>query len=193
MDIKYHEKNYHLSEKLRLLLEKKLERFNKFFDAGETTSIIVMTRVGVLEKLELTIMSKGHSFRAQFESKSMANNIDEVLEKIERQIVKNRDRLRTVIRHNAVQAKELSYVKAKQIGAFSEPEIKKNKSFSIKTLDDRQAQLELETLDHDFFIYADDMTKRVKVMYRRPDGHVGVIDVNNANVANLLPNSAKKK
>jgi putative sigma-54 modulation protein len=58
--------------------------------------------------------------------------------------------------------------------------VKKNKSFPALVLSDKEAELNLSTLDHNFFIYADEKTKGIKVMYRRPDGNVGVIEVTNA-------------
>ena len=178
MKLTVHTKNYHVSEKLQGIIEKKLEKIDKYFDYAECT--VVCTRVSNTEKMEVTITSGGHAFRAQEENRSMYSNIDVVLAKIERQIVKNKEKLQSVIRRDAVDKKNFAFISKKQ--DFVTAEVVKNKSFDIKLLTDEEAELGLGTLDHNFFIYADEKTKGVKVMYRRPDGHVGIIEVGNASI-----------
>ncbi|MDR0461855.1 MAG: ribosome-associated translation inhibitor RaiA [Christensenellaceae bacterium] len=181
LNITIHERNYKVSDKLRDLVEKKLEKIQKYFDE-KTSFIMVCASVSGTERMELTITSKGHSFRAQADSRNMYSNIDIVLGKIERQVVRNKEKLRTVLRHESINEKTLSYTKPKEIWNLPSTEIKKTKSFDIKLMSDTVAELALATLDISFFIYADEKTKNVKVMYKREDGHVGVIDVTNASV-----------
>jgi putative sigma-54 modulation protein len=107
--------------------------------------------------------------------------VDNALAKIERQVVKNRSKLRTIIRHNNINAKKYEFLAAKEAAKIVEmAEVRKNKAFPVVALSDQDAEVALSTLDHDFYIYADPKTNGVKVMYRRDDGHVGVIDVMNA-------------
>ena len=179
MNTTIHTKNYTVSDRLNLLIFKKLEKVEKYF-ADDAQCTIICTRVAGVERMELTITANGHAFRAQNDDRSMYNNLDNVLQKIERQIVKNRDRLRTIIRREAVDAKHLSYISSREATNIVEPEIKKNKSFDVRTMSDKDAELNLATLDHNFFLYADETTGQIKAMYRRPDGHVGVIDITNA-------------
>jgi len=175
-----HTKNYVVSDRLKGIIDKKLVKISKYFDKSEC--VIVCTRVGTIERMELTITSGGHAFRAQQENRSMYSNIDIVLGKIERQIIKNRERLRTILRKDAMEEKATGFFKAKEVGKAFIPVVKKNKAFAIIAMNDTQAELNLATLDYGFFIYADEKTKAVKVMYRRNDGHVGVIDILNASV-----------
>jgi len=177
-----HEKNYSVSPRLREIIDKKLERIQKYFD-NDVECIIVCQKVGPTEKMEITLVThQGHAFRAQEEDRSMYNNIDNALKKIERQIVRNKERLNTIIRKNAVEDKKFAYIKPKEVKNLGRSEIKKVKSFPIKVLSDQEAELDLATLDHNFFMYADEITHGVKVMYRRIDGHVGVIEIQNASL-----------
>ena len=178
MEIKYHTKNFTVSDKFRGIVEKKLEKIKKYF-GEDSIAVIVLSTATNREKMELTITSGGHAFRAQEESRSMFSNIDGVLSKIERQVVKNKERLQTVVKQNAVDARALAFVNRNALKT-TDVEVKKNKSFAIKTLSDKEAELNLATLDHDFFVYADEATGGVRIMYRRPDNHVGVIDITNA-------------
>jgi len=176
MKLTVHTKNYSVNPKLQGILEKKLEKLDKYFN--DASCNIVCTRVGTTEKMEVTITSGGHAFRAQEENRSMYSNIDVVLAKIERQIVKNKEKLESVVRREAVDKRDFAFISKKQMSMAAE--VVKNKTFDIKLLTDEEAELGLGTLDHNFFIYADSKTKGVKVMYRRADGNVGVIEIANA-------------
>ncbi|MCL2228533.1 MAG: ribosome-associated translation inhibitor RaiA [Firmicutes bacterium] len=181
MEITIHTRNYITSKKFQDLVEKKLLRIEKYF-AKDASCTVVCSKIGNTERMELTISTKTHSFRAQSESKNMFSNIDSVLSKIERQIVRNKEKLRATIRKEAIEEKRYAYSKTKQIVKLAPAQVKKNKSFEIKILSDKEAEVNLATLDHNFYIYADEATRDVKVMYRRADGHVGIIDVTNATI-----------
>jgi putative sigma-54 modulation protein len=181
LNLTIHTKNYTVSDKLRKIIERKLEKIGKYFD-DKAAFIIVASCVSGTETLEVTITSKGHAFRAQASSRNMYGNVDQVLGKIERQVVRNKEKLRTIIRQEAINEKELSFVKPKQVWDIPATEIKKNKAFEIRQMSDAAAELSLATLDQNFFVYADEQTKDVKVMYTRADGHVGIIDVVNAQI-----------
>jgi len=181
MLVTIHTKNFNVSDRLRAIIDKKMEKINKFFD-DDVSCIIVCTKVGIMEKMEITITSGGHAFRAQEENRSMYNNIDVLLQKIERQIIKNKEKIQEYIRKDALDTKRYAYVSKKEQHKYVKPVIKKVKSFPIKILSDQEAELDLATLDHNFFMYGDEKTHGVKVMYRRLDGNVGVIEITNATI-----------
>ena len=197
MKVTVHTKNYVVTDRLRAIIDKKLEKIKKYFD-GDAECVIVCTKVGAMEKMEITIIahqgSRSHAFRAQEENRSMYNNIDILLSKIERQIIKNKEKLNCV-RRNVVEQNKFAFVKPKEIKKIKRAEIKKVKSFPIKVLSDQEAELDLATLDHNFFVYADEITHGVKIMYRRVDGHVGVIEIQNASLrsATTIKTEIKKQ
>jgi putative sigma-54 modulation protein len=179
MEIKYATKNYNLSDKLKGIVERKIQRVEKYFtdDAG---CVIVCSRSNNEEKMEVTIVSGGHTFRAQAANDNMFKNVDEALSKLERQVVKNKEKIVSGIHKHHIDERNLVYLSHGQAKKIVDPEIRKNKSFSIKVLSEKEAEIHLSTLDHDFFVYADEVNHAVKIMYRRGDGHVGVIEVSNA-------------
>jgi len=57
------------------------------------------------------------------------------------------------------------------------PEIvTKKKTFTVKTMDIEEAVMQMELLDHDFFIFLNADTDDIGVVYRRKDGTYGLID-----------------
>ena len=51
----------------------------------------------------------------------------------------------------------------------------------MKPMDIKEALLEIELIDHDFFIYKDKNTNNINILYKRRDGNYGVIETNNEN------------
>jgi putative sigma-54 modulation protein len=105
-------------------------------------------------------------------------NIDLALAKLERQIIKNKEKLRSTLRKESVDDKKFAfYTKAPK---FIQTEVIKKKSFAVDPLSPEDAELALDTTDHSFYVYGDSKTNRVNIMYRRADGHVGIIEITNS-------------
>ncbi|MGH9152902.1 MAG: sigma 54 modulation/S30EA ribosomal C-terminal domain-containing protein, partial [Acidimicrobiales bacterium] len=56
------------------------------------------------------------------------------------------------------------------------PRIVRTKQFAIKPMTPEEAVLQMELLSHDFFLFTNADTSAAAVVYRRKDGHIGLID-----------------
>ena len=81
---------------LKLLFEKKLKRLDKYFN-DDVTAYITLARKKNLERLELTISSKGTMFRSEVTADTFQPALDEAIEKITRQIVRNKTKLKKIV------------------------------------------------------------------------------------------------
>ena len=179
MQLTTHSKNYTISNKLMTVLNKKLNNFQRYFDES-ATCVIACSRTGKTEKLEITMTQKGRMFRAEAVSSNMFANIDLALLKLERQIIKNKEKLKSVLRKEGVEDKKYAfYTKAPK---FVAAEVIKQKTFAVEPLSAEEAELALETIDHSFFVYANKTNGKVSVMYRRADGNLGIIEISNSTV-----------
>ena len=179
MQLTTHSKNYSIGEKLMNIITKKLERIEKYFEPG-ATCMISCTRIGKTEKMEVSINQNGRLFRAEAVSSNMFANIDLALSKIERQIIKNKEKLRSILRKESLDDRKFAfYTKPPK---FLQTEIMREKSFAIETQTHDEAELALDTSDHTFWSYANPKTGKVNIMYRRADGHVGIIELSNTSV-----------
>jgi len=177
MQLTTHAKNFNISEKLLGIITKKLDKVSKYFDEN-TTCTVVCSRIGKTEKMEITIAQKGRIFRAEATSGNMYVNIDLALAKIEKQIIKHREKLRDVLKGDGLDDKKFAfYTKAPKV---AQAEIMKQKSFPIEKLSVEEAEIALDTSDHSFYVYAHAQSGKVNIMYRRTDGHVGIIEVANS-------------
>ncbi len=103
--------------------------------------------------------------------------IDLVVEKLERQIRKNKEKYNTI---RAKKNKDLESIFEDFVGdkEDKEPTVVKRKTIDTsKPMDINEAILQMEFVSHDFFIFKDSKTEQICVLYKRCDGDYGVIEV----------------
>jgi putative sigma-54 modulation protein len=111
--------------------------------------------------------------RARESSTDMKASIDQLVEKLERQARRYRDkRRRGPSRGNNDQGVEAIPV----VPSEETPVIVKTKQFAIKPMTPEEAVLQLELIGHDFFVFQNADTNDVNVVYRRRDGNYGLIE-----------------
>jgi putative sigma-54 modulation protein len=122
---------------------------------------------------EATVWTKGPVLRARESSNDMKASIDMLVDKLERQASRYRDkRKRGPGRGNHTQAVEGTPVVADE----EQPLIVKTKQFAVKPMTPEEAVLQLELINHDFFVFQNADTSDVNVVYRRRDGNYGLIE-----------------
>lgn len=174
MNIKYVTKNYKPSDKFKEILEKKVDKLEKYFSSDVEVKVNLSEQANQF-KLELTINSKGSFFRSEVVSDNMYNNIDLALPKIEKQIVKHGDRFMTKLKKDAFVSPELMFLQDKP--TESKSKVVKTKNFELlpTTVDDAIAQM--EALGHNFYIFLNVENSKVSVVYKRNDNDNGLIEV----------------
>lgn len=172
MKIEITQRNYVAKDKLLDLIDKKIQKFEKYLDSNASAKV-VLTKSGALEryKMEVTIKSRDLFVRSEVETDNMYANLDLCLAKIERQIVRISGKVKDAVK--GVDPMDMLFFD-------SVPEIKpaaivKRKDFELETLDEDNAIDKLELLGNDFYIYRDVQTGNVNVLYRREDGNYGLI------------------
>jgi ribosome hibernation promoting factor len=121
---------------------------------------------------EATVWTKGPVLRARESSSDMKASIDLLVEKLERQARRYRDKRRRGPHGNHDHAPEGIPV----VPLEETPVIVKTKQFAIKPMTPEEAVLQLELIGHDFFVFQNAETNDVNVVYRRRDGNYGLIE-----------------
>ena len=108
----------------------------------------------------------------------MYTSIDLVIEKIERQIRKYKTKLERRFREGSMKTELMAQGagSGKQAEEESEAVVIKTKRFVVKPMDVQEAIMQMNLLNHDFFVYRDDKTEDVNVVYKRKDGKYGLIE-----------------
>lgn len=157
-------------QSLKELTEKKLAKFNRFF-GDDAEAIVVYSCRHDLQYIEITILYEGTIFRSEEGAATFQNAIDEAIESLERQIRKNKTRLEKRLRSGAFDVSEPDDVDEEEEGEFRI----RTKSFPIKPMSVEEAILQMNLLEHQFFVFRDAETNEPCVVYRRKDGDYGLI------------------
>jgi putative sigma-54 modulation protein len=171
-------KNVEVSDSLRLYAQEKLGKLDKHLNdaARLELELAVEKNPSIAESqiAEGTIWTKGPVLRARESSPDMRASIDMLVEKLERQAQRYRDkrRPRSGARASGVPEAE----RTPTLQDEESPVIVKTKQFAVKPMTPEEAVLQLELIGHDFFVFQNAETTDVNVVYRRRDGNYGLIE-----------------
>ena len=157
---------------MKIIIESKLAKLDKYFsDECEATATLSSKRDK--KCIEITIVSSGMIFRSEIEDETFRNALDRAIYAIERQIRKNKTRLAKRLRSEAFES--VTFETGEDFE--EEPEFKiRRKDFALKPMSVEEAIMQMNLLEHEFFVYKDDQTNEVAVVYKRKDGAYGLIE-----------------
>lgn len=178
-------KNMDVSDYLRDIVAKKTRKIERYFKPEAEMQV----RLSIEKSrhiAEVTIVADGVVLRGEEATGDMYSSIDAVLKKIERQMRKYRTKLSKRLREDAFREREQEAFD-KEVDSeiaevteeeeeYNEPQIVRNKKFVAKPMEVEDAVVQMELLGHSFFVYRNPQTSEVNVVYRRADGHYGVIE-----------------
>ncbi len=172
MKVKIVGKNVIVTPDISEKINKKLNVLNKYFIIDENDEAKVLIReYPAKQKIEVTIPTKYAILRAEVVSDDLYSAIDIAIDKLEDQIRRQKTRLQ---RKNKTSLAEAFLAEAEDEDYGDE--VVKTKSIVPQEMSLDEAIMKMELLDHDFFIYTDDETGKIAVVYRRNDGGYGLIE-----------------
>ena len=164
-----------LTNSIKDYVESKIGKLNKYFESPEEISANVVIRTdGIDDIIEVTIPIKKAVLRAEAANKDLYAAIDLVLEKLERQIRKNKTRMHN---RNTKEIESMFVEFDLTAEEALENKIVKRKVIDTKPMDEEEAILQMNLLGHDFFVFKNIETDDISVIYRRKDSNYGIIDV----------------
>ena len=170
MKIRIITKKFTLTDDVREWIEKKLKKLDKFFpEDTEATVALSSTKIG--ERIELTIYRNGSIFRSEVSDKDYKCALDTAMENIERQIRKNRTRL-----EKKNHMKKEMFAQEELSEAEEEIAVAKVKRFEMHAMTVEEAILQMNLLNHGFYMFLNSETGIYNVVYKREDNQYGVIE-----------------
>jgi len=158
-------------------VETKLSRLDKYFKNADVDASVLIRVKGKEQAIEVTIPYDKYTLRSEERRDDLYAAIDLVIDKLEGQIRKNKTKLKRQLKKSE-EFFNFDYEIANEEDE-SDNRIVKRKSFEMKPMSEEEAILELELVGHDFYIYRDDKTNDINVLYKRKDGNYGIIETNN--------------
>lgn len=172
-------KSMDVTPALQQYVEKHTDKIQRYFDK-EIALHVLLSVTKNTQKAEATMQVDGIFIRAVEKSADMYKSIDVVFDKLERQIHKYKTRLAKRFKGRQVLSDKLltpHTPAANEAEAESESfEVVRHKSFGMKPMSTEEAILQMSLLDHDFFIFKNEETDLISVIYKRDDGKYGIIE-----------------
>lgn len=164
-----------VTDAIKEYIESKLSRIDKYFDNPSSVNANVLIKVKNREqKVEVTINTSLYQIRSEESHSDLYAAIDLVTDKVERQIRKNKTKLKN--RYEKANITEMFFGYESPEDEIEENLIKKRKHIELKPMDEEEAILQMELSDHDFYVFKNIDTDSICAIYKRKDGYYGIMD-----------------
>lgn len=166
------------SDALKTYAEEKLERVAKYIDGPINAQIYFSVEKKIRHIVEIVITAKGISTKASEATNDMYAAIDAVIDKIERQLKRYKEKIKAHKPSGDEHGRQLSkkIFEADSIEASNEPVVIKTKVETAKPMSVEEAVMQMDLLHKDFIVFTDSVTNDINVLYRRKDGNFGLIE-----------------
>jgi len=164
-----------ITDAMKEYANEKLEKLNKYLDDSQNVKANIVVKVqNYKQKVEVTIPLKNFILRAEEVQDDFYAAIDIVVDKIERQIRKNKTKLQS---KKVKDYKEIifDYIELEE-DEEAVDSIVKRKKIDVKPMSEEEAIIQMELLGHQFYLFKESETLKPAVIYKRNDGQYGIIE-----------------
>ena len=159
-----------LKDSFKERVDKKLEKVSRFFSPEAEAAVTVQVEKG-RQTVEVTIRDAGMIFRAEETAPDMLDALEKVMDVLVRRIRKNKTRLEKRMKES-----DFSILPFEEEEGEIPFEVVKSKSFYLRPMNVEEAILQMNLLEHLFFVFLNVESGLVNVVYRRNDGNYGLIE-----------------
>ena len=161
-----------VTSSIKKYIKEKLSRLDKYFEntANIDAHVLIRARNGE-QVIEVTIPTSRYTLRAEEKNSDLYAAIDLVIDVLERQIRKNKTKLNKRREVN----QDFAFIPEDEEEYEDDNMIVKRKMVSAKPMSEDEAILQMELLDHDFFVFKNEDEDCFSVLYKRKDGNYGII------------------
>ena len=161
-----------ITDAMSSYVKEKLSKLDKYIsDENVKANVLVKVR-NYTQKVEVTIPLKTLILRAEEEQEDFYAAVDLIINKLERQIRKNKAKIAKREKRGVKEFNIEDIVPESE----EDEEIVKRKKIDVKPMSYEEAVLQMELLGHSFYLYKDSDTNAVSVVYKRKDGGYGIIE-----------------
>ena len=176
MKFTYTCKKVSLNDSIKNYAEKKISKLERYFrDENPSAAVTFSVEKNHLCTVEITIRDGGTLLRAQTQAPDgdMRSAVDAAVGYIERQILKNKTRLAKRLRSEnfPAPAPDDDF----EVAEEKEFQIVRTKHFAVKPMSPEEAILQMNLLDHSFFVFRSSEDDSLCIVYQRKNGGYGLI------------------
>ena len=163
-----------VTDAMKSYIEEKIGKLDKYLeDAANIRATVVVKVKGHNQIIEVTIPLKSFILRSEESQEDFYAAVDKAVDKLERQIRKNKTRLKAKYKKEVLPDFIFDFEVTEE---ENEDKIVKRKKIDVKPMDEEEAILQMELLGHDFYVFNNIDEECISVLYRRKDGNYGIIN-----------------
>ena len=174
MEIRFVQRGAEIDDRLREYMEKKISKMEKFFKKILNCQIVVTHHKGSFN-VETTANANGVILRAEEDAPEPRKAFDQSLKNLERRIKRYNSYLKDRAQLGADEI-SFSLEEASDQAASDAPVIDKNKKVQLHPMDPVEAIMQMELIEHSFFMFQNADTGEVNVVYKRKNNSYGLIE-----------------
>lgn len=177
MDVLVRNAEGNVSLKDREYAAKKLGGLDRYFHQAHKVEMVHREAPNGTHRIEITVFADGFTVRGEDTEPTIQAAIDRVHDKIEARLRKLKSRLIDSHRRKGSPpppALDLTEQPDEHLSS-AWPQIKERKTFQLKPMSPEEAALQMEMVDHAFFVFRNESTGAIEVLYRRNDGRYGLL------------------
>ena len=167
-----------VTEAIKNYIDEKLDKLTKYFSNENIEAKVIIRVSNNKQIIEVTIPTDKYTLRAEERNDDLYAAIDLVIDKLERQIRKNKTRLNERYKKEYFEGFNINFFNEEIETDEDDELILKRKVIDLKPMDEEEAILQMELLNHDFFVFKNLDEECISVLYRRKDGKFGIINSN---------------
>lgn len=176
MNIQITARNIDLTDAIRDYAEKKVSKLEKYFDHITEANVLLEVQKNV-HIVEVLLSAKGVFMKGLEKSEDLYASIDLAIDKIEKQLVKYKEKLKDKKLHDKDYDTPLKLnILDSQSVEDSETRVIITKDIPVKPMDAEEAVMQMDLLNKSFFVFRNSDTNELAVVYQRDDGNIGLIE-----------------
>lgn len=175
MDVLVRNAEGNVSSDDREYAAKKLGRLDRYFNAAQKVEMVHREDKNG-HRIEITVFADGMTVRGEENDANLRAAIDRVSDKLETRLRKLKGRLIQSHRRRGNAPLPPALEEDHQEEEEAHIEIRERKQFLLKPMSLDEAALQMEMVDHPFFVFKNEETNGVAVLYKRRDGRYGIIE-----------------
>lgn len=163
-----------ITDAMKKYAEEKIKKLDKYLEDNKNLKGTLLFKIrGPKQKIEITIPLKNSTLRVEEEGKDFYAAMDTSIDKLERQIRKNKTKL-----ESKKSKSKADFNLDFDLEDFEENKntIIKRKKIELKPMDEEEAILQMELLNHDFYMFKNTDNNKIAVIYRRKTNDYGLIE-----------------
>ena len=175
MEIRFVQRGAEIDDKLREYMEKKISKMEKFFKKILNCQIVVTHHKGSFN-VETTANANGVILRAEEDATEPRKAFDQSLKNLERRIKRYNSYLKDRAQLGAEEEISFSLEEAPEQTSSDVPVIDKVKKVQLHPMDSTEAIMQMELIEHSFFMFQNAETGEVNVVYKRKNNSYGLLE-----------------